>query len=227
MTITYHDNIEQGSDDWLAIRCGKLTASEIKLILTPTLKSAANDKSRAHVMEITSQRISQYVEPTYISDDMLRGHEAEVFAREHYEREYGPVQQVGFITNDKWGFTLGYSPDGIVGDDGLWECKGPRQKRHVETILTGEVPVDNMLQLQAGLLISERQWIDFTSYHGGLPMVTLRVWRDDKVQSAIVDAAEQFEESVQTNLARWGDMLGSDMRLIETERVIEEEVYLG
>lgn len=227
MTITYHDNIEQGSDDWLAIRCGKLTASEIKLILTPTLKSAANDKSRAHVMEITSQRISQYVEPTYISDDMLRGHEAEVFAREHYEREYGPVQQVGFITNDKWGFTLGYSPDGIVGDDGLWECKGPRQKRHVETILTGEVPVDNMLQLQAGLLISERQWIDFTSYHGGLPMVTLRVWRDDKVQSAIVDAAEQFEESVQTNLARWGDRLGSDMRLIETERVIEEEVYLG
>lgn len=227
MTITYHDNIEQGSDDWLAIRCGKLTASEIKLILTPTLKSAANDKSRAHVMEITSQRISQYVEPTYISDDMLRGHEAEVFAREHYEREYGPVQQVGFITNDKWGFTLGYSPDGLVGDDGLWECKGPRQKRHVETILTGEVPVDNMLQLQAGLLISERQWIDFTSYHGGLPMVTLRVWPDDKVQSAIVDAAEQFEESVQTNLARWGDRLGSDMRLIETERVIEEEVYLG
>ena len=227
MTITYHDNIEQGSDDWLAIRCGKLTASEIKLILTPTLKSAANDKSRAHVMEITSQRISQYVEPTYISDDMLRGHEAEVFAREHYEREYGPVQQVGFITNDKWGFTLGYSPDGLVGDDGLWECKGPRQKRHVETILTGEVPVDNMLQLQAGLLISERQWIDFTSYHGGLPMVTLRVWPDDKVQSAIVDAAEQFEESVQTNLARWGDRLGSDMRLIETERVIEQEVYLG
>lgn len=227
MTITYHDNIEQGSDDWLAIRCGNLTASEIKLILTPTLKSAANDKSRAHVMEITSQRISQYVEPTYISDDMLRGHEAEVFAREHYEREYGPVQQVGFITNDKWGFTLGYSPDGIVGEDGLWECKGPRQKRHVETILTGEVPVDNMLQLQAGLLISERQWIDFTSYHGGLPMVTLRVWPDDKVQSAIVDAAEQFEESVQTNLARWGDRLGSDMRLIETERVIEEEVYLG
>ena len=225
--LTIHETLEQGSDDWLAIRCGKLTASEIKLIITPTLKSAANDKSRAHVMEITSQRISQYVEPTYISDDMLRGHEAEIFAREHYEREYGAVQQVGFITNDKWGFTLGYSPDGLVGDDGLWECKGPRQKRHVETILTGEVPVDNMLQLQAGLLISEREWIDFTSYHGGLPMVTLRVWQDEKVQAAIVDVAEQFEESVQTNLARWGDRLGSDMRLIETERVIEEEVYIG
>lgn len=227
MTLTIHKDLEQGSDEWLALRCGVLTASEIKLILTPTLKSAANDKSRAHVMEITSQRISKFVEPTYISDDMLRGHEAEVFAREHYERAYGPVQQVGFITNDKWGFTLGYSPDGLVGADGLWECKGPRQKRHVETILTGEVPVDNMLQLQAGLLISERQWIDFTSYHGGLPMVTLRVWPDEKVQEAIVDAAGQFEESVAANVAKWQERMGSDMRLIETERVIDEEVYLG
>lgn len=227
MTIKIHEDLEQGSDLWLSLRCGVLTASEIKLILTPTLKSAANDKSRAHVMEITSQRISNYVEPTYISDDMLRGHEAEHYAREHYEREYEPVQQVGFITNDKWGFTLGYSPDGLVGEDGLWECKGPRQKRHVETILTGEVPGDNMLQLQAGLMISERQWIDFTSYHGGLPMVTLRVWPDEKVQAAIVDAAGQFEESVAANIQKWQERMGSDMRLIATERVIEEEVYLG
>lgn len=227
MTLTIHETLEQGSEAWLAIRCGKLTASEIKLILTPTLKSAANDKSRAHVMEITSQRISMFVEPTYISDDMLRGVEAELYAREHYESEYGPVEQVGFITNDKWGFTLGYSPDGLVGEDGLWECKGPRQKRHVETILTGEVPADNMIQLQAGLLISERKWIDFTSYHGGLPMVTLRVWPDDVVQAAIVEAAGQFEKSVSENMNKWLERMGSDMRLIETERVIEEEVYLG
>lgn len=227
MTITYHDNIEQGSDSWLSLRCGVLTASEIKLIITPTLKTAANDKSRAHVMEITSQRISKYVEPSYISDDMMRGIEAEHYAREYYELEYEPVQQVGFVTNDEWGFTLGYSPDGLVGDAGLWECKGPRQKRHVETILTGEVPVDNMLQLQTGLLVTKRDWIDFTSYHGGLPMVTLRVFPDPVMQAAIVSAACQFEESVAANIQKWQERMGSDMRLIETERVIEEEVYLG
>jgi len=227
MTITYHENVDQGSDQWLSLRCGILTASEVKLILTPTLKSAANDKSRAHVMEITSQRISQYVEPSYINDDMMRGIEAEVYARDYYEIQYGPVQQVGFVTNDDHGFTLGYSPDGLIGDDGLWECKGPRQKRHVETILTGEVPVDNMLQLQFGLVVTKRKWIDFTSYHGGLPMVTLRVYPDDKVQAAIIDAAGQFEESVRANLKVWDDRMVSDMRLIETERVIEQEIYLG
>lgn len=227
MTLKIHENIEQGSESWLALRCGVLTASEIKLILTPSLKTAANDKSRAHCLELTAQRISNYVEPSFVSGDMVRGIEAEIYAREYYEREYEPVEQVGFVTNDKWGFTLGYSPDGLVGDNGMWECKGPRQKRHIQTIIDGAVPDDNMLQLQTGLLVTERDWIDFTSYHGGLPMVTIRVYPDEVMQAAIISAATQFEESVQANLTKWKERIGSDMRLVETERVIEEEVYLG
>lgn len=34
----YHTNLVQGSDEWLAQRCGLLTASEMKLVITPTLK---------------------------------------------------------------------------------------------------------------------------------------------------------------------------------------------
>lgn len=226
MTITYHEYVEQGSEEWLALRCGVLTASEMRLIITPTLKTAENDKSRAHVLEITAQRLTGVVEPHYVSDDMLRGIEGELYAREHYETAYGPMNEVGFITNDKWGFTIGYSPDGLIGDNGLWECKSPRAKKQVETILTGEVPADNMLQLQTGLLVSEREWIDFTSYHGGLPMVTLRVYPDEKIQSAIISAAEQFEESVAANLETWEQRMKSDMRLVPTERVVEQEVFV-
>ena len=227
MTITYHQTYEQGSDEWIAARCGLLTASEIKLILTPKMKIAANDKSRAHVLEITSQRITGHVEPHFINDDMLRGIEGELYAREHYETAYGPMNEVGFITNDEWGFKLGYSPDGVIGDEGLWECKAPRAKKHVETILKGEVPEDNMLQLQAGLLITGREWIDFTSYNGGLPMVTLRVYPNEEVQDAIIEAASRFEEDVQANMNDWNDRMKSDMRLIETERVADiTEVYV-
>lgn len=228
MTIKIHENVDQGSEAWLALRCGVLTASEIKLIMTPTGKTANNDKSCAHVWEITAQRLTKHVEPHYVSDDMLRGEEAELYAREYYEENYEPMQQVGFITNDKWGFTMGYSPDGLIGCDGLWECKGPRAKKHVETILTGDVPQDNMLQLQAGLLISERDFIDFTSFHGGLPMVTLRVYPDHIVQASIVEAASRFEESVEENMEKWKERMGSDMRLVETERVADiTEVYVG
>ena len=47
--IRYHYDIEQGTPEWLSLRCGILTASEIKLIITPTLKVASNDKERAPV----------------------------------------------------------------------------------------------------------------------------------------------------------------------------------
>lgn len=77
MAIVYHNDLIQGSEEWHQARCGLITASEVKLLLTPTLKQANNDKSRAHIWELAAQRISGYVEPAYVSDDMLRGTEDE------------------------------------------------------------------------------------------------------------------------------------------------------
>ena len=87
--ITYFPEMDQGSEDWLAARCGMLTASEVKLIMTATGKVADNDKTRAHVYELAAQRLTGFVEPRFISDDMLRGHEDEVEARIAYEKAYG------------------------------------------------------------------------------------------------------------------------------------------
>ena len=153
MAITYHTDLIQGSEEWHNARRGLLTASEMKLILTPTLKMAANDKSRAHLWELAAQRISGYVEPSYIGDEMLRGWEDEIRARDLYAKRYAPVEEVGFVTNDQWGFTLGYSPDGLVGEDGLIEIKSRRQKFQVQAIATGEVPDEYALQIQTGLLV--------------------------------------------------------------------------
>ena len=97
----YHDDLIQGSDEWLAQRCGLITASEMKLILTPTLKVADNDKTRAHVYELLFQRLTKFVEPQYVSDAMMRGQEDEIYARAAYEEHYAPVEQVGFITNER------------------------------------------------------------------------------------------------------------------------------
>ena len=71
--VTYHRDLLQGSESWLQARCGLLTASEMNRILTPTLKAASNDKERAHLFELLAQRITGYVEPHYVTDDMLRG----------------------------------------------------------------------------------------------------------------------------------------------------------
>lgn len=229
MTITYHPDLIQGSAEWLAARCGLLTASEMKLILTPTLKVASNDKERTHLYELLAQRITRYVEPTYIGDDMLRGMEDEITARQLYHERYAPVTEMGFITNDRWGFTIGASPDGLVGDDGQLEIKSRRQKYQVQTFIEcadGDViPAEYLLQVQTALLVTERDWCDFISYSGGLHMITLRVFPDEKVQSAIIDAAEAFEMRLATALQRYVSVIQSGRRLIPTERTERQEMF--
>ncbi len=227
MTITYHHDLIQGSEEWAAARCGLLTASEMKLIITPTLKVADNDKTRAHVWELLAQRITRYVEPSYVSDAMLRGQTDEVEARMLYDKTYAHVTEMGFVTNDRWGFTIGYSPDALVGDDGLIECKSRGQRFQVQRIAELSPDPDHMIQVQTGLLVSERKWCDYISYSGGLPMVTLRVLPDFEVQEAIVRAAKAFEERLAENWGEYRKAMASNARLLPTERRIEQEMYLS
>lgn len=226
MTVKIYKDLEQGTDAWLSARCGLITASEMKLLLTPTLKTADNDKTRAHVWELLAQRITKHIEPRYINDDMMRGIESEPIAREIYANEVAvdyEVEQVGFITNDEWGFTIGYSPDALVGDNGLWECKAPRQKVQIETIVSGEVPAEHILQVQTGLLVSGRDWLDFSSYNGGMYMPTYRVYPDEKLHEAILGAASAFEERIAEKMAIYEKQVASG-RMVMTERAIEEEM---
>lgn len=221
-----HANVIQGTDEWLAMRCGLLTASEMKLIVTLGGKKANNDKERAHLNELLAQRITRFVEPFYVSADMLRGQEDEIKARQLYHERYAPVTEVGFITNGKWGFTLGYSPDGLVGDDGLIECKSRRQKFQVETILANEVPDDFVLQVQTGLLVSERAWLDFVSYSGGLPMCVIRAFPDEAIQTAILEAAQDFEKRLYEKMGSYYEIISDKGRFIPTERTVIQEMFV-
>lgn len=224
--IQRRQDLIQGSDEWLAARCGLLTASEMKLVITPTLKVADNDKTRAHMWELLAQRVTGHVEPHYISDDMLRGQEDEIEARLVYAKHYAEVEEIGFITNDEWGFTIGYSPDGLVGDDGLIEIKSRRQKYQIETITSQKMPDDYAIQVQTGLLVSGRKWCDFVSYSGGLHMVTIRVFPDPVIQTAIIAAATAFETKLAEKRAEYEAAIASKARLIPTERRIEQEMHL-
>ncbi len=229
MTVTYFPDIVQGSDEWIACRTGLLTASEMKLIVTPTLKAASNDKERAHMYELLAQRITRYVEPRYIGDDMLRGQEDEIEAVALYSKTYAPVDRIGFVTNNKWGFVIGYSPDGLVGDDGQVECKSRNQKLQIRTIVdyvsASAIDPDFMIQCQTGLMVTERAWCDLISYCGGLPMATVRVYPDATIQAAILDAAHAFEVRLRKAHHTYESVLASGARLIPTERRIYQEMY--
>lgn len=228
MTIKIHDDVVQGSDEWLQMRCGLITASEVKLLLTPTLKRADNDKSRAHIWELAAQRISNYVEPSFVTEDMLRGVEEEFYARQLYAEKIAPVEEVGFVTNDGFGFTLGCSPDGIVGSDGLIEIKSRRQKYQVQTIVEhwreGTPPIDYLLQVQTAMLVTDRAWCDLISYSGGLPMIPMRIERDHKIGVAILEACEAAEAKISEIIEDFFAAVEA-RKLHPTERRIEQEMF--
>jgi hypothetical protein len=231
MTITIHPEVIQGENEWLRLRLGLQTASTMDLVLTPSLKIASNAKEKAHIYELVSQRVTQYVEPQFVSDAMLRGKTDEIDARALYHKKYAKVREVGFITNDWLGFPIGYSPDGLVGDDGLIEVKSRRQAIHMETLLVDvpaqTCPTEFMLQVQTGLLVSGRKWCDFLSYCGGLPMAVITVEPDPVYQEAIIEAAAKFEARINERVAQYKALMRKRKiwRLTPTERRIIQEMF--
>ena len=204
MSIDVRSDLTQGTDEWFAVRRGIVTASVVGQLITPkTVKPAANDYSRALTTALVAERITGWTDPVYTSDDMMRGNYDEPLARDLYGRTYAPVVEVGFMVRDDWGWRLGYSPDGLVGDDGLIEVKSRRPKKHLATILADEVPLENMAQIQAGLLVSGRAWCDYLSYCGGMPMWRKRVTADERWADAIVEAVATFEQVAEQMVATY------------------------
>ncbi|MGO2959306.1 MAG: lambda exonuclease family protein [Acetobacter sp.] len=230
MTLKTFTDLEQGTDEWLQARCGVLTASLIGKLLTKTCSGIAkNETSERIVLDLLSQRINGIGDENFQTRAMQRGHEDEMEAKVLYSRHIAPVSEVGFMTNDKWGFTLGYSPDGLVGDDGLIECKSRVSGLQMQTICSQEVPIEYMPQIQTGLMVSNRKWLDFISFPalGGGKMLVKRVYSDPKFQALLIEAAEGFEARLLSRRAEYDAAMNNpDLRLIDTSRRVEEEIFV-
>jgi putative phage-type endonuclease len=222
MSLTEYPEVIQGTPEWHDQRRGMVTASAVGTLVTAsTLKPAQNDTSRGLTAMLVAERITGYTDPTFFNDDMLRGTLDEPRARDLYSETYAPATEVGFLVRDDWGYQIGYSPDGLVGDDGLIEVKAPRAKTHLRTVLADGVPAQYMPQLQAGLLVSGRQWIDFISYSGGMPMWHKRVLPDQRWFDAIVAAVALFEKTAEQMIS---DYLTKVDGLPQTERILDLEM---
>lgn len=220
MTLTTYPDITQGTPDWDDARRGMVTASAVSALLTSTGKVASNDTARTLTALLVAERITGHTDPTYLSDDMVRGLMDEPRATAKYAEHYAPVTEMGFMTRGIDGYEIGYSPDGLVGDDGLIEIKSRRQKKHLRTILDDAVPSENVAQIQCALLVSGRDWCDYISYCGGMPMWTKRVLPDPVWHVAIVEAVAAFEENAALMLATYAERTAN---LPATDRATDYE----
>jgi len=202
-------DVEQGTVEWFQARLGIPTASKFKDVMSPwRAKGTHGAARRTYMLTLLAERLSGQVAPHWTNEHTARGHEDEPKARDSYQFETGAeVNQVGFVMDDF--LCAGFSPDGLVGDDGIIEIKSKLGHLHLGVMLDDCVPKDHVAQCQGGLLITGRQWCDFISYSAGLPLFVRRIERDEEMISAMKVAIMLFNE----------ELVALEMQLREREDV--------
>ena len=204
-------DVIQGSDEWLTLRLGLVSASRFKELMTEP-KSKADKESgalsataRSYMMELIAEILTG--EQKKVTGPALDwGTNNEKGAQIEYAFEQGvTVDEVGIcLTDDK---QIGASPDGFIGDFGGLEIKCPyNSANHIATVIAGEMPKEHMAQVQGNMLVNGRQWWDFVSYDpridGKGRIFITRINRDD-----------EYIEKIQIKLTAF---------LVEMKRILKE-----
>lgn len=161
-------DIIQGTDEWQALRLGKVTASRLADLTARTRNGWGS--SRANYMaELVAERLTGIKAEGFTNAAIKWGIEQEPAARDRYEFMCdADVTQVAFVDHPRIAMT-GASPDGLVGDEGLVEIKCPMTATHIETLLTGDVREKYLLQMQWQMACTRRLWCDYVSYDPRMP----------------------------------------------------------
>lgn len=161
----FHD-VQQGTDEWQALRCGKATASNFGLFMANDGK-AFGEPAQRYALQIALERLNgRKAEVGFSNDHMQRGTEQEPVARMLYEQQtFTDVDNGGFFDCGEYGD----SPDGLIGDDGLIEIKAVIAPTHRATQRRGSFDPAYRWQLVGHLDCTGRAWVDFISYCSEFP----------------------------------------------------------
>jgi hypothetical protein len=193
--IEYFHDIEQGTEEWFALRLGVPTASMFHAIMA----KGQGKTRRTYMLKLIGEILTQEQQDNYSNAHMDRGKELEEEARELYSITTGiDVEQCGFIKNGE----LGYSPDGICEEDGLLEVKTKLPHLQLDVLLKNKIPPEHIPQLQGGLLVSDHEWIDFVSYWPRLPIFIKRMYRDKKIIADIKISVNAFIEEMHETIEK-------------------------
>ena len=196
------DSVEQGSEEWLQMRLGKITASRVEDIMSNGRGGKPSVKSETYMIELIAEILSGQSKPFFVNDAMRWGTETEPQARAMYElMKDVDVKEVAFIELNEF---TGVSPDGLIGDDGLLEIKCPATHTQIKRALSDSYHSDYKAQIQMQLWVSGRKWCDFVSFDPRLnceaSFLLERVERDEEYIKEMESRIETFIDSMKEKL---------------------------
>jgi hypothetical protein len=209
--------VQQGSDEWLALRRSYFTGSALGEWLLDSDRTKTSRKAWQNAIWNKLGELSQDDEPNFPNWAMKRGTELEPFARAAYEAHTGfKVREVGFISHDCDGF--GVSPDGLIlGENetaegeviydwshGL-ELKCPVARTMLKWLDAGTLPDEHKLQVHASMAASGLHRWDFFAYHPELVPLHIIVERDEFTERVLVGLIKLSDDytAAKAKLAGW------------------------
>lgn len=172
---------EQRNPDWYANRKGRITASKVGKILGLSKYGTRDDAMREFVREFfDAPREFAGNEATRYGES----HEADALAA--YEHRYGVmIEPCGLVVHPEHDF-LAASPDGLVGERGMVECKCPYRARYT-------TPSDEYrAQMQLQMACTGREWCDFAIWRDGEPLIVERVTADPNWLLSVLPLMREF-----------------------------------
>ena len=202
--IYSEEDYPQGSDEWQAIRAGKVTASKITDIMAK-LKSGKPSAGRTTYMgQLIAERLTGVKSDSFSNAAMQWGVETEPQARAAYEfLNDVEVEQIAFMDHPLIE-NAGMSPDGLVGKKGLLEIKCPNTATHIDMLISKTIPKKYIDQMQWQMACSSRKWCDFMSFDPRMPehlnKFITQVNRDDKYIGEMEREVETFNIEINEKL---------------------------
>lgn len=205
-------NIEQQTEEWFAIKYGKIGGSSLGEIMT---KISQPVSATAKYLDILSAQIEPFeMVEGYLNADMERGNSLEPIARMEFERIYGKkIRQVGWVEMDNG--IAGISPDGLIDEDEAFETKCPSRKKHMMYVLNPIELVNDYLwqAVQYFVVLDKLKKLYFVSYRPEntlKPMVVVEVTRETRLNKLtmnnLVDSANfrinELKESITNDIKR-------------------------
>lgn len=203
--------IVQGSPEWFAARCGRVTASRVADVIAKT-KTGWGASRANYAADLIAERLTGVPAASFTNAAMQWGTDQEPHARRAYAERFGvEVSEIGFVDHPEieW---FGASPDGLVGGSGLVEIKAPQTATHLETLQSGKIPAKYITQMQTQMACSGRAWCDFVSWDPRLPshlsMFVQRVERDSSLILTLESEVSAFLGEIEATLADLSERYG-------------------
>jgi putative phage-type endonuclease len=192
--MTIWPDMDQGSEDWFRARKGRLTASQMAKVITPTGKLSSQWEKLA--IRLAGECVKPNEIPTFLGNIHTdRGHEMEPVARDWFAEWSGlDVRTVGFVTKDD-NPVLGCSPDALIykGKSPVCgvEIKCPLIENHALYHYEGGVPEQYRAQVHGSMVVTGlREWWFVSFNEGTEPFVHCQKW--DEYTDKVAEALDEF-----------------------------------